>query len=116
MTDDLLALVEREVLGWPGVTKEPGRFASTAYKLGRREIGHVHRNGVADLMLPKAVRDQLIADGRAEPHQAGIRGGVSYRLREPEDVSQAIALFRLSYDRLNTAAVDAPAAFTQDQD
>jgi Family of unknown function (DUF5519) len=104
MDDELLASVEREVLAWPGVGKEPGRFHSVAYKLGGREIGHVHRNGVADFGFPKSVRDELIAAGRAEPHQVGVLGAVSYRIREPDDVPGAIALFRLSYDRARTAA------------
>jgi hypothetical protein len=34
---------EDAVLGRPGVSKEPGRFNSTVYGLGEREIGHVHR-------------------------------------------------------------------------
>jgi hypothetical protein len=28
MNDELLTMVEREVLGWPGVTSEPGRFGA----------------------------------------------------------------------------------------
>ena len=102
--DQLLAAVEREVLTWPGVSKEPGRFNSTAYKLGRREIGHVHRNGVADFGFPRSVREELIAAGRAEPHQAGVPGGVSYYLREREDVPRVVALFRLGYDRARAVA------------
>ena len=29
MNDELLTMVEREVLGWPGVTSEPGGFGAT---------------------------------------------------------------------------------------
>ncbi len=105
MNEELLASVEREVLSWPGVSKETGRFNSTAYMLGRREIGHVHRNGVADLAYPRTIYDELIAAGRAQPHQAGVRGVVSYWINTPDDVGQAIALFRMNYDRAR-AAVD----------
>ena len=108
--DQLLTSVEREVLAWPGVSKEPGRFGSTAYMLGRREIGHVHGNGVADFGFPKSVRDELIAAGRAEPHQAGVPAAVSFYVREPGDVARVVELFRLSYDRARAAAggADAP--------
>lgn len=52
MNGELTELIENEVLGWPGVNKEPCRFNSVAFHYGRREIGHVHRNGVADLVFP----------------------------------------------------------------
>ncbi len=109
MNDELLAAIERELLGWTGVTKEPGRFNSTAYLLGRREIGHVHGNSVADLPFPRATYDELIASGRAQPHHAGVRGFVSVWLDAPDGVSRAIALFRMNYDRASAAA-DARAA------
>src|SRR5262249_44172814 len=99
MHEELLAAVDRELVTWPGITKERGRFNSTAYKLGRREIGHVHRNGVADLAVPGAVYDELIATGRAQPHQAGVQGVVSHWIDQPEDVDRVLALFRLNYDR-----------------
>ena len=74
----LLAEVEREVLGWPGTTSEPGRFASVAFRYGRREIGHVHRDRIADLPVTPEMREDLLAKGRARPHRAGSRGYISY--------------------------------------
>jgi hypothetical protein len=114
MDDRLLTMVEREVLSWPGVSKEaggggPGRGGfwvppATVYRFGRRQIGHVHRTGVADLTFPREIHDQLISDGRAEPHGAGFPAVVSYHIREPEDVPRVVELFRMSYDRARTAA------------
>ncbi len=106
MNDELLAMVDRELLSWPGVAKESGRFTSTAYMLGRREIGHVHRNGVADLAFPRTVYVALIASGQAQPHQAGVRGVVSYWIENADDVGQVIALFRMNYDRATAAAAE----------
>jgi Family of unknown function (DUF5519) len=103
MNAALLAQVEREVLSWPDISKEPGRFASTSYRLGRREIGHLHRDGVADIPFPRAVHDELIAAGRARPHRAGFPTIISFYIERPEDVPSAIALFRMSYDRLTAA-------------
>lgn len=107
---DHAALIERTVLAWPGVTREPGRFGSTAFMLGRREIGHIHGNGVADFGFPRALREELIATGQAQPHQAGIPAGVSHPIRSGEDVPRVLALFRLSYDRLRTVAARAETA------
>jgi hypothetical protein len=114
MNDELLVSIEREVLGWPGVSKEtqkggPGQGGFwvppfTLYRFGRREIGHVHHTGVADLPFPRQIHDALISAGRAQPHGAGFPGVVSYHVREPEDVPGAVELFRMSYDRAKTAA------------
>jgi hypothetical protein len=104
MNEELLAAVDRELVTWPGITTEQGRFNSTAYKLGRREIGHIHRNGVADLAFPRAVYEELIASGQAQPHQAGVQGVVSFWVNQPEDVDRVLALFRLNYDRATAAS------------
>lgn len=114
MNDELLATIEREVLGWPGVSKEthrggPGRGGfrvppATVYKFGRRALGHIHDTGVADLAFPREIHDELISEGRAKPHGAGFAGVVSYHVREPEDVPGVVELFRMSYDRAKAAA------------
>ncbi len=111
MNDELLKAIEREVLGWPGVSKEthrggPGQGGfwvppATVYKFGRRALGHIHDNtGVADLTFTREIHDELICDGRAKPHAAGFASVVSYRVREPEDVPGAVELFRMNYERL----------------
>src|SRR3712207_9437076 len=69
MNQQLLESIEREVLGWPGVEKDPDGSQVVLYRFGRRQIGHVHRDGVADFPFPKAVHDELISDGLAEPHR-----------------------------------------------
>ena len=104
MNGELTELIENEVLGWPGVSKEPGRFNSVAFHYGRREIGHVHRNGVADLAFPRPVHDELIANGTAEPHQAGVPGVVSFYIRTEEDIPRIVKLFRMNYERAKESA------------
>lgn len=114
MDDELLAMIEREMLDWPGVSKETHRGGrgqggfrvppATVYKLGRRQIGHIHDTGVADLTFTREIHDRLISDGRAKLHGAGFAGVVSYHIREPEDVPGVVELFRMSYERAKAAA------------
>jgi len=114
MKEELLAMVEDEVLGWPGVSKESsggGRSVggyrvppATVYRYGRRHIGHIHDTGVTDLTFPREVHDDLISSGRARPHAAGFASVVSYRVREAEDVPGAVELFRMSYELARAAA------------
>jgi len=36
MNDELMAMVEREVLGWDGVSRDPDRRHVALYRFGRR--------------------------------------------------------------------------------
>ena len=88
------------VTSWPGVAALPHRFGGTEYRLGeKREIGHIHGDRLVDIPFPTKVRDELVAQGRAEPHHLlADSGWISFYLRETADVEQAIELFRLSYE------------------
>jgi hypothetical protein len=104
MTDDLLSLVEREVLRWPGTSSGPGRFDSVAFRYGRREIGHVHRDLIADLPVTQEMRERLLSGGRVRLHRAGSRGYVSYLMESREDASAVLEILRSNYERAKAAA------------
>lgn len=89
-----------EVLTWPGVTRHRHRFGGVELRHGRRELGHIHANHLVDLPFPVRVRDELVRDGRAQPHHILPRTGwVSYPLHDGRDVAGAVALFRLAWQR-----------------
>lgn len=91
--------IQFAALSWSGVTSRPHRFGGTEYRLGRREIGHVHGDTLVDVPFPKPVRDDLIAAGQAEPHHVLPNSGwISFRIKNAGDVDRAIALLRRSYD------------------
>jgi hypothetical protein len=92
--------IRAEVETWDGVTSHPHRFGGVAFHLDKRELGHIHGDGLADLPFPKRVAEELIADGRALPHHV-VRdsGWVSKPIRGEDDVEAVLDLFRLSYDR-----------------
>ena len=60
--------IQKTVMSWPGVTERPHRFGGIQFSLGERELGHLHGDSMADLPFTRAVRDELIAAGRARPH------------------------------------------------
>jgi hypothetical protein len=93
------ASIRAAVVEWPGIEAHPHRFGGTEYRLGTREIGHVHGDDLLDVPFPKKVRDQVIAEGRAQPHHILPESGwVSFYLRQEADVERAIALLRESYE------------------
>ena len=92
--------IERAVAAWPGVSVRPHRFGGVEFKMGRRELGHLHGGRLADLPFPITLREKLVAAGRAQPHHVLPESGwVSVYIRGEDDVENVIALFRLNYER-----------------
>src|ERR671934_1107595 len=94
-----------EVGNWEGVevATEP-RFGGPLFQLGRRQLGHLHdageRGAFADIPLPRALRDELIAEGRARPHSAMPDSGwLTVPVRTAADLAGAVEVFRLAYER-----------------
>ena len=99
-TPTLTDAVRRELLVRSEVTESPHRFGGIEFRLGRRELGHLHGDRMADLPFPRGLRDELVAQGRAEAHHVlPDSGWVTRRVRGPEDVAAIVELFALSYER-----------------
>ncbi len=96
--EDIRERIEREVGSWEGVTTHEHRFGGVEFRLGKRELGHLHESW-ADLPFTSRIRDMLVETGRATPHKFGVKGWVS---RDLDD--DVIELFRLSYERARVAA------------
>lgn len=91
--------ITQAALSWPDVEAGPHRFGGTEFRLGTREIGHIHGDGLVDIPFPTRVRDEVVAAGAAAPHHVlPASGWVSCYLRTSEDVERAIVLLRRSYD------------------
>ena len=91
--------IKATVSTWEGISAHPHRFGGTEFRLGDREIGHVHGDGLVDIPFPSKVRNELVAAGQAVPHHVLPESGwVSFYIRQPEDTERAITLLRRSYD------------------
>jgi hypothetical protein len=93
--------ITEEVSSWPGVQAGPGRRGEFAFKLGGRQIGHLHGDHAAHFSFPKAVWSELFEQGRIVPHPVfpTARGPAARRIETDDDVRDVIALMRLNYDR-----------------
>jgi hypothetical protein len=93
--------ITAEVTSWPGVEAGPGRRGEFAFRVGRREIGHLHGDHAAHFSFPKDVWAELFAAGRVVHHPVfpGKEGPAARRIETEDDVLDVIALMRLNYDR-----------------
>jgi len=87
------------LLAWDRMEVHPHRFGGLEFKIGRREIGHIHDDVLVDIPFPKKVRDEIVAAGDAKPHHVlPDSGWVSFYLHDEGDIERAIALLKRSYD------------------
>jgi hypothetical protein len=94
--------ITEEVTSWPGVEAGPGRRGEFSFKLGGREIGHLHGDHAAHFMFPKEVWRELSEQGRIVDHPVfpGKVGPAARRIENEADVRDVIELLRLNYDRI----------------
>jgi hypothetical protein len=94
--------ISDEVESWPGVESGRGSRGEFAFRLGAREIGHLHGDRSAHFSFPKQVWHELHDEGRIVDHPVfpGKVGPAARRIESDADVRDVIALVRLNYDRI----------------
>jgi hypothetical protein len=94
--------IRQEVASWPGVETGPGRFGSLRFTIGRRELGHLHGDTIADLPLRPERKRELIEAGDAISHRwtPPQSGWVTIELEGDPEADRVIALMRESYERV----------------
>src|ERR1700734_369636 len=94
-------MITEEATSWAGVEAGVGRRGEFAFRVGRREIGHLHGDHAAHFSFPKQVWTELFEAGRIVHHPVfpGRQGPAARRIENEEDVRDVIELLRLNYDR-----------------
>jgi hypothetical protein len=95
--------ITAEVTSWPDVEAGFGRRGEFAFKVGRREIGHLHGDHAAHFTFPKPVWAELFEQGRIVHHPVfpGRQGPAARRIEDEADVDDVTRLLRMNYDRLH---------------
>ena len=93
--------ITEEVTSWPGVEAGPGRRGEFGFRVGRRQIGHLHGDRAAHFSFPKQVWHELREQGRIVPHPVfpDSVGPGARAIVDEDDVRDVIELLRLNYDR-----------------
>ncbi len=94
--------ITEEVASWPGVEAGYGRRGEFAFKVGAREVGHLHGDRAAHFMFPRDVFERLYREGRVVHHPVfpDRNGPGARRIEDESDVRDVIELMRLNYDRI----------------
>jgi Family of unknown function (DUF5519) len=96
--------ISDEVTSWPGVSAGAGRRGEFAFRVGHREIGHLHGDHAAHFFFPKDLWRQLFDQGQVTHHPVfpDKQGPAARRIEDDADVRDVIELMRLNYQRVVT--------------
>jgi len=109
MPDWMRILVE-QVSAWQGVSVRDHRFGGIEFRLGTREIGHVHAFGIVDIPFTVKIRDALVRSGRAQRHHWLPDSGWTTIGVQGHGSENTIKSLRLSYLRIQLKSTDPFAA------
>lgn len=90
--------VEKEISTWKGISLSAHRFGGIQFNYNTKEIGHIHSNGILDILFSKKIKYTLLQEGGAFDHHIFNHSGwISFYIRSKNDVEKAIRLLALSY-------------------
>ncbi len=94
--------ITREVSSWPGVEAGAGSRGEFGFRVGGRELGHLHGDFAAHFSFPKELGLRLRAEGRVVDHPVfpGKPGFGARSIEDDADIRDVIEMMRLNYDRI----------------
>lgn len=97
---DWLDEIETEVLTWKGMSAATHKYGGLQFDLHGIEIGHIHSNGIMDVLLTRQLKQELLEEGRVVHHHVFSQAGwISFYITSISDKEYAKALLSLAYQR-----------------
>ncbi|MCD0489543.1 DUF5519 family protein [Pedobacter sp. MC2016-14] len=95
---DWLDELETEVLSWQDTSLERHKYGGLQFNCGQQELGHIHGNGLLDILFSLKIKQLLMKEGKIEDHHRfSSSGWISFHLRNYEDAVYAKELMALAY-------------------
>ncbi len=97
---DWLDEIETEVLSWEGMSTCSHKYGGLQFNYKGKEIGHLHSNGLLDVLFSKKLKERLFVDGRIKPHHVFEKSGwISFYIGNYNDKTYAKRLLKVAYNR-----------------
>jgi hypothetical protein len=92
--------IEAEVLKWKNTCVDFHKYGGLQFNYNTKEMGHIHSNGLVDILLSREIKKQLLTEGHIKNHHLFKNSGwISFYVHTPADTVYAIRLLKLAYDR-----------------
>lgn len=95
---DYIDDIEREMSQWEGVNINLHKYGGLQFNYNKREIGHIHGNGLLDMLLSSKLKQQLMQEGKILDHHVfKDTGWISFYIKTEADRDYALRLLKLGY-------------------
>ena len=101
---DRIDTITNELAQWDNVKVGTHKYGGTQFNCKGKEIGHIHGNGLLDMLLSRKIKQQLMLDGRIQHHHHfKDTGWISFYIHSDDDRFYAVRLLRMAYDRITAS-------------
>jgi hypothetical protein len=93
--------IEAEVLSWKGTSAGLHKYGGLQFNFHKKEIGHIHSNGILDIRFNRETKQQLLTEGKIKQHHIFTNSGwISFYVKKKNDADYAIKLLKMAYLKL----------------
>ena len=90
--------IEKKVLSWEGTSLKMHKYGGIQFDVKNKEIGHIHSNGLLDILFKREIKLQLIKEGKVKDHHSFSKSGwISFYIKTETDKKYALELLEYSY-------------------
>jgi hypothetical protein len=93
--------IEQDLSQWNGVSIHDHKYGGIQFNYGNKELGHIHGNGMLDVLLNRDIKNELIVNGHAKEHHVFKNSGwVTFYIGSRDDKANALYLLKRSYNQI----------------
>jgi predicted DNA-binding protein (MmcQ/YjbR family) len=93
--------IEEEVLSWEGTSASVHKYGGLQFNCRDKEMGHLHGNGLLDVLFNREIKQRLLDKGRIQPHHVFEKSGwTSFYIVNYHDKAYAKELLKAAYQRV----------------
>ena len=97
---DWIDELEAEFLRWDDASTSIHKYGGLQFNFAGKELGHLHSNGLLDMLFSNELKAGLLREGRVKPHHIFKKSGwISFYIRDIGDKDYALKLLRMAYLR-----------------
>jgi hypothetical protein len=89
--------IEKDILFWTDTNTSIHRYGGLQFNYKNHELGHIHGNGLLDVLLSKEIKQSLLNDRIRDHHVFKNSAWVSMDVKTEEEKELAVVILRKAY-------------------
>jgi len=100
--------ITHEVLTWENTSTQTHKYGGLQFNCNGKEMGHIHSNGLLDMLLSRKIKLELMDEGRIQDHHSFKNTGwISFYMYTGADTEYALELLKLAHERITSGCIAA---------